>query len=144
LNQPLPEAFKMPPLYEGFQVSKRPNQAAEVAVHPDSGAPIDLVHLDRATFGDRRLRDEVLTLFLRQSAVLAATIAGAGDEEARMEAAHKLKGAALGIGAMAVAEAADVLERRIHGPGEFADALARLSVAVAAARDAASDLLGHD
>lgn len=71
--------------------------------------PIDLAHLDRQTLGDRALRDEVLDLFLGQMASLRAELARASGP-ARARLAHKVQGAALGIGAHAVARSAAQLQ----------------------------------
>jgi hypothetical protein len=106
----------------------------------DAGAtrPVDLAHLDRATFGSRALRDEVLRLFDQQAVRLEAEIANATDVRARSEAAHGLRGAALGIGANAVAKAAGEIEA---GPADMTAAVARLSARVAEVRLAIGDLL---
>lgn len=95
--------------------------------------PIDLLHFEAATFGDRALQDEVLTLFEAQTVKLLATIRD-GDGKARAEAAHALKGAARGIGAFAVADEAEEIER---GTGGSADALASR---IAEAQNAAAAL----
>ncbi len=98
---------------------------------------LDLEHLDRATFGDPALRRDVLALFDRQAGQLLAEIAAAAEPAARGEIAHRLRGAALGIGAQAVAEAAAALERS----PEDAGLLARLNLCVAAARVEVAALL---
>jgi HPt (histidine-containing phosphotransfer) domain-containing protein len=71
--------------------------------------PIDLDHLDRQTLGDRTIRDEVLDIFVHQIATLQADLRGASGE-ARVLLAHKVKGAALGVGAHAIAECAALLQ----------------------------------
>jgi HPt (histidine-containing phosphotransfer) domain-containing protein len=92
-----------------------------------SSGAIDLAHLKRATFGDEVLAREVLALFDAQAERLLKAIASASSAQARREAAHALKGAALGIGANAVASAAG-------DPEEFGGAIAHLSALVAVAR----------
>ena len=72
-------------------------------------ASIDLEHLDAATFGDHALKREVLGLFTSQAANLVAIISN-GTAETRSAAAHALKGAALGIGAFELAQAAESVE----------------------------------
>ncbi|MGL5735311.1 MAG: Hpt domain-containing protein, partial [Beijerinckiaceae bacterium] len=67
---------------------------------------IDLVHLARQTAGDRGLEREVLALFRDQCVRMVAAIAQAKAEPPARTAAHTLKGAALGVGAYRVAEAA--------------------------------------
>lgn len=73
----------------------------------------DLAHLDRQTAGDADLQQEVLGLFRDQCRRMLAQIAAAdasGDAHAVAAAAHTLKGAALGVGAFQVAEAAASVE----------------------------------
>lgn len=95
--------------------------------------PIDLKHFETATFGDRALQDEVLALFEAQAVKLLETIRNS-EGKARAEAAHALKGAARGIGAFAVADEAEKIER---GGDGSADALASL---IADAQNAAAAL----
>ena len=73
------------------------------------GRPIDLVHLARQTGGDKTLEAEVLALFARQ-ARLAVTQIGDLKRDARSELAHKIAGAAKGVGASDVARCASLLE----------------------------------
>jgi len=75
---------------------------------------VDLAHLARYTGGARDLNAEVLRLFADQSAKLLKELRAAVDanDEARWRhITHSLKGAAQGIGAFALAEAATVAER---------------------------------
>ncbi|HEY7458875.1 MAG TPA: Hpt domain-containing protein [Xanthobacteraceae bacterium] len=116
----------------------RGNNAKAVVAH-DAGA-IDLVHLRQVTFGDEVLAREVLGLFDAQAERLLATVVSARDERARREAAHTLKGAALGVGARAVADAAADLEAVAGDPERFGGALAHLSALVAVARLAIAGL----
>jgi HPt (histidine-containing phosphotransfer) domain-containing protein len=99
--------------------------------HPTNLSVLDGEHLARQTFGDRDLIREVLTLFLEQCATETPRLIDdtPGDRAVR---AHRLKGAARGIGAFAFAAA---LERVELAPtdADVAEALA----AVAEARDAA-------
>jgi len=75
-----------------------------------AGRPVDLVHLSRQTLGDRDLEREVLTLFERQSITMIQRLKHATTARTWAEAAHTLKGSARGIGAFAVAEAAERVE----------------------------------
>jgi HPt (histidine-containing phosphotransfer) domain-containing protein len=98
--------------------------------------PIDLEHLDRQTFGDADLRDEILALFAPQARLLAGAIRAAGPGAAAGDLAHQLKGSALAVGAFALARAAEACE------GALAPAaLAALDAAVADAAGAADALL---
>jgi len=100
--------------------------------------PIDLVHLARATLGDRSLEREVLQLFDRQSALLIARLRNAGPDGVAM-IAHTLKGSARGIGAWRVARAAEAVE--LAGSTESGAALERLAAATDEARTVIADLL---
>ncbi|MGN6464923.1 MAG: Hpt domain-containing protein [Rhizobiaceae bacterium] len=99
--------------------------------------PIDLAHLERQTLGDRTVEAEVLSLFLHETATVYERICDAEPDE-RRKLAHGLRGAALGIGAFAVAEAAASVEgdaesrpflrtlsRRIEEVREFIAAISR-------------------
>ncbi len=101
---------------------------------------IDLSFLDRVTFRDRTLAREVLVLFSEQAESLLMQIADAGDERVRREAAHKLKGAARGVGAFDVARAAEDIETAADVT-EFVAALARLTARITEARIALTGLL---
>jgi len=75
--------------------------------------PVDIAHLDRYTGGDAAINAEVLRLFEGQCREIVARLEsllsdGSPGDLARKwhEAAHALKGAARGIGAFALADAA--------------------------------------
>lgn len=70
---------------------------------------IDMAHLARQTMDDELVQREVLVLFAGQARRCTAEIAEA-DEVARKTIAHRLLGAARGVGAFAVADAAQALE----------------------------------
>ena len=95
---------------------------------------IDRKHFEAATFGDGALQREVLGLFDTQAEKLAETIRNASGRE-RAEAAHTLKGAARGVGAFALADAAEKVEQ---GRVEALDELTRR---IAEAREAAASML---
>ncbi|HEX5778575.1 MAG TPA: Hpt domain-containing protein [Xanthobacteraceae bacterium] len=114
--------------------------AAGQGVAP-SGA-IDLAHLERATFGDHALRREVLSLFQRQAATLGVELAQADSDRLRADIAHRLRGAALGVGAMTVAEAAAAFERAPENAAQLAEALGRLAASIAEARTATTEIIG--
>ena len=92
--------------------------------------PIDLTHLDRYTGGDARVNAEVFRLFSRHcSETLRALnlLLHATECTGWREAAHGLKGAALGIGAFDLAEAAGAAENVDPGsPDGCADNVLRI------------------
>jgi hypothetical protein len=107
------------------------------------GRPIDLVHLSRQTFGDKRLETELLRLFVRQSEqILASLETGSepGLDRARPEyLLHLLLGSARAVGATAVADIAERLNAKRRGP----DAASALSVHESASlRDAVRETNG--
>lgn len=82
------------------------------------GAPVlDREHLARQTFDDADLQAELIALFLAQCAKLRPVIEGDADARARADAAHTLKGGARGIGAFAVAQAAEAVEKALREAG---------------------------
>jgi len=100
---------------------------------------IDLDHLERMTLGEKELEREVLMLFAQQSTDLLARLEKLPREGASL--AHTLKGSARGIGAFAVAQAADDLERRLRqGLSVTAEVLA-LAEAIGAAQAAIEERL---
>ena len=117
-------------------MSIAPRTATAVA---EIGA-IDLSFLDRVTFRDRTLAREVLVLFDEQAGSLLEVIASAEDERTRQEAAHRLKGAARGVGAFDVARAAEEIETAKDAT-ELGTALAHLTIRVIEARIALTGLL---
>ena len=75
--------------------------------------PVDLAHLARYTGGDQALNAEVLQLFVNQAGELVQrmdSVLQTGDVKTWKEVAHSLKGAARGIGAFAMANAAEACE----------------------------------
>ena len=94
--------------------------------------PIDLVHLARYTGGDRDLNCEVFRLFSDhcvQSLRSLRTLLNTADGKGWRDTAHALKGAAMGIGAFALAEcagAAEAMEPRTE-PAHAANVLAALT-----------------
>ncbi len=74
-----------------------------------SAVPLDLAHLARQSMEDREIEREVLALFVGQS-MLAADEIGRATPGERRRIAHAIKGAARGVGAFGVADAAEALE----------------------------------
>jgi hypothetical protein len=96
---------------------------------------IDLAHLARMTLGEKSLEAEVLALFDRQAGILLARMR-AVPPPAAGAFAHTLKGSALGIGALQVADAAAAVERAANrsDPADVAYAIERLAAAIMEAR----------
>jgi HPt (histidine-containing phosphotransfer) domain-containing protein len=77
--------------------------------------PVDLHHLDRYTGGERSLDAEILKLFDNQCQEMMVQLerlaAEDADTKAWREVTHTLKGAARGIGAFPLADAAAEAEK---------------------------------
>lgn len=98
--------------------------------------PVDLEHLDRYTGGDHTLNQEILRLFEQQCGEIIAKLDGlaAGDSDAmswRMFT-HTLKGAARGIGAFELGDAAAEAEKAGSATENSIAALQRLKSTAAA------------
>ena len=102
-------------------------------------SPLDLDHLSRMTLGDAELEQEVLAMFAEQAVRLMAAMAGLPADAGAL--AHKLKGSARGIGAFAVADAAESLETAIQTGHNERHAFAALKEAVTEARAAIEAIL---
>lgn len=103
------------------------------------GPAIDTDHLTRMTLGERALEREVLALFAEQSADLLDRLERLPHEGASL--AHTLKGSALGIGAFAVAQAAEELEQRLRQGRPVGAEVAALQQALGCALAAIADRL---
>jgi HPt (histidine-containing phosphotransfer) domain-containing protein len=101
---------------------------------------LDLLHLSRQTFGDEALEAELLSLFDRQAAQVAARLAEPsrpGDLRSQADIAHTLKGAARAIGAFALGAAAEAYEAALRaGAPDDAALRAGLIAAIGTARAA--------
>jgi len=76
-------------------------------------APVDLVHLARYTGGDRTLNAEILQLFDGQLGDMVGqllTVLQQRDARKWREITHTIKGAARGVGAFAMGDAAATAE----------------------------------
>ncbi len=85
--------------------------------------PVDLVHLSRYTGGDPVLNAEILQLFSGQAAELMLklqTVLDARDLKGWKDITHSIKGAARGIGAFAMADAAANAEHAFPAPDNTA------------------------
>lgn len=76
----------------------------------DLTGAVDFAHLERYTAGDEDLTSEVLGLFRQQTELWLPLLSPDAPEGSWKDAAHSLKGSALGIGAFALAEACDAAE----------------------------------
>lgn len=93
---------------------------------PSQQRPIDLVHLASQTKGDKAVEVEILQMFARQArGCLVSLTADRGKVEVKA-AANRLRNAAMAVGALRVAAAADLVETK----GANADALASVAAAV--------------
>jgi HPt (histidine-containing phosphotransfer) domain-containing protein len=102
---------------------------------------IDVAFLDRVTFSDRSLAREVLVMFDQQADSLLKVIRDTESTRMRLDFAHKLKGAARGVGAFSVARAAEEIETATDEI-ELAHAISLLTVRVTEARMALAGLMG--
>ena len=89
---------------------------------------LDLEHLGRYTIGNRELEKELLRLFRAQLRTQSRIIAETMDAEAWRFATHTLKGVSRAIGAWAIADTAEQLERL--GQARDSDLRRRLLVAL--------------
>ena len=108
--------------------------------------PIDLVHLARYTGGDRAINEEILRLFEDQCrlnlAKLEALARGSGDAKSWREIAHTLKGAARGVGAFDLGEAAGAVEKAL--PTSAQEELLRLKQEAEKVADFLAEFLRHE
>ncbi|MCA1369892.1 Hpt domain-containing protein [Bradyrhizobium sp. BRP14] len=89
-----------------FQAPNNPASSSSSA-----GNPIDLARLAHQTMGDASLETEVLQLFARQARQAMCEMTD-GDPDRCRQVAHRLKGAALAVGADNVANAAAAIEEQ--------------------------------
>lgn len=116
-------------------------RSAAPAVPPPAARPIDFVHLARQSLGDRELEAELLRLFERQAARIAAELAmpdlSRGARGERLDLAHTLKGSARAVGATVVAQACADYETALKADcaaGDLAATTRALTRAVEEAR----------
>jgi HPt (histidine-containing phosphotransfer) domain-containing protein len=76
----------------------------------DLTGAVDFRHLERFAAGDQAVVDEVLALFREQAAMWIRLLDPAAEDEAWRDAAHTLKGSALGVGAFALADECEAAE----------------------------------
>lgn len=93
---------------------------------------LDTDYLAEQAFGDGDLERELLTLFERQCRALIPLILAPGPRSSRAEATHTLRGGALAVGAVHLAQVTDTLETTLldeGGESELDPLLAGLAVA---------------
>ena len=76
----------------------------------DITGAVDFDHLEHYAGGDQALVDEVLALFREQTSVWLRLLDPEAADNAWRDAAHSLKGSALGVGAFALARACEDAE----------------------------------
>ena len=76
----------------------------------DLTGAVDFAHLERYAAGDQSLIDEVLGLFREQAEIWVRLLDPTEPADAWRDAAHSLKGSALGIGAFALADECEAAE----------------------------------
>lgn len=77
----------------------------------DLTGAVDFKYLEGYAAGDQQVVDEVLALFREQAAMWMRLLDPAAAHDAWRDAAHTLKGSALGVGAHDLAEACAAAER---------------------------------
>ena len=113
--------------------STAPAPDASGAARPAVDRPVDLVHLTRQCFGDKRLETELLRLFVRQARQIQGGLdAQVGDDSVASlppgELLHTLVGSARVVGAHRVAALAE----------NYAASVGRLGRATLSAKDRAA------
>lgn len=93
---------------------------------PSQQRPIDLVHLATQTKGDKAVEVEILQMFARQARGCLVSMTSARDRVEVKATANRLRNAAMAVGALRVASAADLVETK----GATADSLASVASAV--------------
>lgn len=111
-------------------------------------AVVDIDHLSRYTGGDEGLNAEVLRLFDSQTSELVdklRTILDARDAKSWKEVTHTLKGAARGVGAFSLADAAAAAEPidPIRDRGNASIAIQTLKVSSQAVQSFIKDYLSR-
>lgn len=100
----------------------------------DLTGAVDFGHLESYAAGDAALIEEVLGLFREQAALWVRLLDPAGPGGGWRDAAHTLKGAALGVGAFTLASACEAAETAAEaGVGEKTTMLGRIRDALDAA-----------
>jgi HPt (histidine-containing phosphotransfer) domain-containing protein len=96
---------------EGWQEFWRNRNGRDQVARRDLTGAINFVHLDAYTAGDAALTEEVLALFEEQASLWMRLLTPEAPADSWRDAAHTLKGGALGIGADALARACSEAEQ---------------------------------
>jgi HPt (histidine-containing phosphotransfer) domain-containing protein len=100
----------------------------------DITGAVDFSHLESFAAGDQALIDEVLAMFREQADLWVRLLDPEGPDDGWRDAAHTLKGSALGVGAFALAQACDTAEAaHTADPGAKSVQLGRIRDALDAA-----------
>lgn len=76
----------------------------------DITGAVDFSHLESFAAGEQGLVDEVLSMFREQADLWVRLLDPNGPDNSWRDAAHTLKGSALGVGAFSLARACDAAE----------------------------------
>lgn len=100
----------------------------------DLTGAVNFAYLERYAAGDQALVDEVLELFREQAALWVRLLNPASPGDAWRDAAHSLKGSALGVGAFALADECEAAEQAADaGPTQREALLGEVRTALDAA-----------
>jgi HPt (histidine-containing phosphotransfer) domain-containing protein len=89
----------------------------------DLTGAVNFKHLETYAAGDQAVVDEVLAIFREQAAMWIRLLDPAAEGEGWRDAAHTLKGSALGVGAFALADECEAAELADADPGRRASLL---------------------
>ncbi len=79
----------------------------------DITGAVNFQHLETFAAGDQVVIDEVLAIFQEQAAMWVRLLDPKAEGEAWRDAAHTLKGSALGVGAFALADECEAAEKAV-------------------------------
>ena len=106
------------------------------AAYPyDATPPVDLSYLRRYTLGNVEVEKEVLELFCAHAPTVLADMKRATDEKTWRDGAHTLKGSALSLGALRIAQLAEQAELAAPSFSDCGDLIEGLEAAFEEARD---------
>ncbi|WDR05391.1 Hpt domain-containing protein [Devosia rhodophyticola] len=131
-----------------FGPMKHGSAAVEVlvpALDEERGGPIDRVHLAKQCLGDANLEIEILRMFDLTIQTYMDRLRQAEDPEEIAKVLHTLKGAAAGVGAVAIATLARQGEQEMQaGRNVESEAIADIGMAVEEVRAYITQQVGLD